>query len=119
MAEAPAYQSFPIVSGDDVQLEFTVRDNDDAVVDLTGGSGRFAMARSVLSSSLVLDSDASPATATINIVDPLTGRVDVLIADTDTDALSGDYYYEFKWTDVLGREALIARGIMTFADNLL
>ena len=104
------------MSGDQVQLEFTVRDNDSAIVDLTGGSGRFAIARSPTDSP-VIDSDASPATATLNVT-PLTGRIDVIITDENTEALIGDYYYELKWTDVTGREAVVARGWISFADNL-
>jgi len=119
MGEAVDYQSFPLVSGETTELEFTVTDNDNAVVDLTGGSGRFAAARTPLDASLVLDSAASPATATIQVVNPLAGTVNVILADTVTDDLSGDYYWEFKWTDILGREAIIARGIMSFADNLI
>jgi hypothetical protein len=119
MTTAPDYQSFPLVSGDQVQLEFTVVDRNDAIVDLTAGSGRFALARSVYDSTLIIDSAASPATATINVVDPLQGRVDVIMTDEVTDALVGDYYWEFRWTDILGREAMAARGIMSFAENLI
>ncbi len=119
MGQAPTYQSFPLMSGDEVQLEFTVTDNAGAVVDLTAGSGRFAVARTPIDATLVIDSDASPSTATISVVDPLTGRVDVIIADEQTESLLGDYYYEFKWTDIFGREAVVARGIMSFASNLI
>lgn len=119
MGTAPAYQSFPVVSGEQLQLEFTVRDRNDVIVDLTAGSGRFAMARNPHSQNLVIDSDASPATASIVIVDPLLGRVNVIITDEISDPLTGDYYYELKWTDILGREATAARGIISFAQNLI
>ncbi len=111
-------QSFPVMSGDQLHLEFTVRDNDDALVNLTGGTGLFAIARNP-NAARVIDSSASPASATITVVDPVNGRVDVTIVDENTDDLYGDYYYEFKWTDSFGREAVIARGWMSFADNLL
>jgi hypothetical protein len=119
MGEAVAYQSFPLVSGEYVQMEFTVRDNDNAVVDLTAGTGRFAAARTPSDTVLVLDSAASPANATVQVVDPLTGRVNVLITDEVTEPLIGDYYWELKWTDIAGREATVARGIMSFAANLI
>ena len=118
MGTAPSYQSFSVMSGDQVQLNFTVTDNDDAAVDLTGGSGRFAMARSS-SSTPVIDSNASPQSATITIVSAAAGTVNVVIPDEYTDDLDGDYYWEFKWTDVSGREAVIARGVMTLETNLL
>lgn len=118
MAERQDAQSFKLNSGDNVQLEFTVVDNDEVAVNLTGGSGRFAMARNV-GEALAVDSDASPATATISIVDAVNGLVNVLIDDDVTDPLEGDYYYEFKWTDSSGNEAIIALGYITFYANLI
>lgn len=119
MTQAPTYQSFAVVSGDQIQLDFTVLDNDDAVVDLSGGSGRFAMARSNTSTTLDIDSNASPQTAVITVASAIAGTVNVIITDDNTEALTGDYYWEFKWTDSSGREAVVARGIMTFEANLL
>jgi len=118
MAQAPAPQSFPAMSGDQLQLEFTITDNDSAAVDLTGGSGRFAMARKPSSSSNDIDSAASPQTATVTVVSAAAGTVNVVITDENTEALLGDYYYEFKWTDSSGREAVVARGYITFHRNL-
>lgn len=105
------------MSGDQVQLEFTVTDNDGTAVDLTGGSGRFAMARTV-SDTPVIDSNASPETATVAVQVAADGTVNVTITDENTEALAGDYYWEFKWTDGTGREAVVARGIMSFDVNL-
>lgn len=119
MSEAPVFQSFPIMSGEDVQLEFTVTDNDGLVVNLTGGNGRFAAARNPNSATLVIDSDASPATATVAVQNAPNGLVNVSIADTVTDALHGDYYWEFKWTDVTANECVVARGWLTIQTNLI
>ena len=94
-----------------------ITDNDSAAVDLTGGSGRFAMARSPADSA-VIDSDASPQTATITVVTAASGTVNVVITDTNTESLLGDYYYEFKWTDSSGQECIVARGWITFLRNL-
>ena len=117
MSTAPIFQSFAVMSGDQVQLNFTVLDNDDAAVNLTGGSGRFAMARTP-SDTPDIDSDASPQTAVITVTQQSTGQVNVVITDENTEALTGDYYWEFKWTDQNGREAVVARGVMTFEENL-
>lgn len=117
MTTAPEYQSFAVMSGDQVQLDFTVTDNDGAVVNLSGGTGRFAMARNA-NASPVIDSDASPQTAVITVTGAASGLVNVVITDEDTDALKGDYYWEFKWTDAAGREVVVARGVMTFNVNL-
>jgi len=117
MGQAPTHQSFPVMSGDQVSLPITVVDNDGNIVDLTAGTGQFKMARTP-SSSPVIDSTSSPATATIDISQPLQGLMTVTITDENTDALEGDYYYEAKFTDTLGREAVVARGWITFEPNL-
>ena len=106
------------MSGDQVQLDVTVTDSDGTAVDLTGGSGRFAMARKARSSSNVIDSNASPQTATITVTDAANGLLNVVITDENTEALIGDYYWELKWTDSSGREAVTARGVMSFEYNL-
>lgn len=109
-------QSFPAMSGDQLSLPITVRDNNDAIVDLTGGAAVFKMARTP-DSVPTIDSTASPATATA-VLTPLSGLITVTITDENTEALRGDYYYECKFTDVSGREAVVARGWISFADNL-
>jgi hypothetical protein len=117
MTTAPTYQSFAVMSGDQVQLNFTVTDNDSTAVNLTGGNGRFALARTVADTPAI-DSNASPQTATVTVTNAASGLVNVVITDENTEALTGDYYWEFKWTDVTGREAVVARGVMTFDENL-
>lgn len=111
-------QSFPAMSGDQLVLPITVRDNADALVDLTGASARFAMARNERATVLDIDSAASPATATAVLTDAVNGLVTVTITDENTEALAGDYYYECKVTDTTGREAVVARGWISFAVNL-
>jgi len=118
MGQAPALQSFPVMSGDQLQLNFSVVDNDGSAVDLTGGSGRFALARKPSSSSIVIDSAASPQTAVITVVSAPAGTLNVVVTDENTEALLGDYYFELKWTDNAGREAVAARGWITFERNL-
>jgi hypothetical protein len=110
-------QSFPAMSGDQLVLPITVKDNDDVVVDLTGGSVRFAMARDP-GGAVVIDSDASPATATAVLTTPASGLITVTITDENTESLTGDFYYECKFTDSSGREAVVARGWISFAKNL-
>lgn len=105
------------MSGDQLVLPITVKDNAGALVNLTGASGRFAMARSPTGVP-VIDSDASPAAASVVFTDPANGLVTVTITDENTEALIGDYYFECKVTDSSGREAVIARGWISFAENL-
>lgn len=105
------------MSGGELVLPITVRDNSDAIVDLTGGAAVFKMARNPRATPAI-DSTASPATATAVLTTPLSGLITVTITDENTEALVGDYYYECKFTDNAGREAVVARGIITFAENL-
>ena len=120
MVEAPAMNSFSIVSGTHVQFEFTMQDDDGVAVNLIGGSGRFAMARNAnATGNLVIDSAASPETATLSIIDAAAGRLNVVITDENTDGLNGDYYYELQWTDSVGRSMPTARGWISVEPNLL
>ncbi len=111
-------QSFPVQSGDTLQLPITVTDRNDQGVDLTGASAVFKMARNP-SAQPVIDSSASPATATCEVTDVgPPGVVTVTITDENTEPLVGDYYYECKVTDSFGNESTIARGWITMVKNL-
>lgn len=110
-------QSFPVMSGETLILPLTIKDNDAALVNMTGASARFAMARRPKGTP-VIDSDASPATATVVVTAANGGPVTVTITDENTEALEGDYYYECKVTDSGGQEAVTNRGWISFAPNL-
>ena len=107
---AVAYQSFTLQQGQNVELAIAVVDNDGAVVDLTGASARFAMARDA-GATVLIDSDT--ATATLTITDASGGLLSVYIDDSETDAFLGDYYYEVKVTDISGNETIVTKGWIT------
>lgn len=111
-------QSFPAMSGDELVLPITVRDNAGDLVNLTGASARFALARTPKATTIAIDSDASPATASILFTDAANGELSVTITDENAEALEGDYYYECKVTDNASREAVVVRGWISFAKNL-
>ncbi len=111
-------QSFPAMSGDELVLPITVRDNDDVIVNLSGASARFAMARKPNATTIDIDSTASPPTAGVIFTDAANGLVTVTITDENTEVLEGDFYYELKVTDNTGREAVTNRGWISFAVNL-
>ena len=106
------------MSGDELVLPITVKDNDDAIVNLTGATARFAMARTPGSANRDIDSAASPSTASVIFTDAANGLITVTITDENTEALEGDFYYELKVTDNTGREAVTNRGWISFAINL-
>ncbi len=107
------------MSGDELVMPILVTNNAGVITNLAGASARFALARSP-TAAIAIDSDASPATASV-VIDsssPATGLVTVTITDENTEALLGDYYYECKVTDSGGSEAIVARGWISFAENL-
>ena len=112
------YQSFSMIQGQTVDLKVTVTDSDGAVVNLTGGSVRFAMAKSPTATTLAIDSDASPQTATVEMTDATNGVFTVNMADTITDGLNEDYYYECKFTNGAGLETVVTRGWITVEPSI-
>ena len=117
MSEAVAYNSFAVQAGQDINLDFTITDSAGSAVNLNGATVRFAAARTV-GSTPVLDTTASPQTATITFSSPISNTFTASIKDTDSDGLRGDYYYEVKITDSSGNEAISNRGIITFEQAL-
>ena len=113
MSEALVYQSFPLNAGQDVDFPFTITDKQGAAVDLTGATARFVLSRT-RSSTPILDSSASPATATITFTDRPNGLLTVSLTDANTDSLVGDYYYQLKIVDASGNEGVAAQGWITF-----
>lgn len=111
------YQSFAIQQGQDVSIPITVVDSAGASVDTTGASARFAMARSP-SDDPVVDSSASPQTASVVVAAAAGGPITVTITDTVLDGLEGDYYFECKMTDSSGNESIVARGWMSVESAL-
>ena len=116
MGEAVAYQSFPVIAGEQVSLPITCTDNNGDAVTLTGGTPVFRMARDEYSEP-ALDSSESPATAAIAIDSPPTSLT-VTLTDEQTASLSGDYYYEVEFEDAAGAKAVVARGWITVQRKL-
>lgn len=101
--------SFGLQQGQDVILNNTIVDGSGDVLDITGATFRFAMARSP-GGIAVIDSAASPMTAVCAIVSASDGTMTVTLKDTDLDGLEGDYYYELKMTDASGSESITNKG---------
>jgi len=106
------YTSFPLIAGNDDSITIAITDCDGAVVDLSGATIRF-LAYTPNDQGIVLDSAASPQTATITVTNDVGGVLVVALADTDTAALLGDYKYELKVT-LSGAEQVTNQGIITF-----
>jgi hypothetical protein len=104
--------------GEDKTLELTVRNAAGEVVDITGFDLSWMFKRRMT------DADsAALMTKTIGVGLTVTsasgGRIDVAIADTETDDLKPkvDYWHELKRTDD-GFEAILAQGVVNLNPSL-
>lgn len=77
--------------GDDVTLQFTIYDTDTATTpkDVTGGALRFRLNG--------VGACSSETEIAGSIIDAATGRMDVVLADTDLTDLSGEYGWQAQW----------------------
>ena len=117
MAQRPAATNLNYTSGDDLSLQFTVTLND-AVVDITGMTVSFVVARNHTATP-VISTATSPQTATYDLTTPASGIFTVTVDSLVTDALSGTYIYECEVTDGSGDSSTVAHGVITFAPNLI
>lgn len=94
-------QDFRMVSGDDLTLQVTVRETDDTVKDLTGGSVTWNLSREPGSSDIKV-------TKTGTLSDPTNGVFTVAVDSTDE--ISGDFYHEAQFTESGGDIGTVMRG---------
>ncbi len=105
--------------GDSKLIDVTVRDENGAVVDLSGFTIRWGM------SPVVEGGFATPAVLTkeigtgIAVASPTSGVFEVTIDPGDTEALSGKYYHEAEVTDGAGNIATVLTGRITITAVLL
>jgi len=118
MTQAPKPHSFRLISGTELVMNITVKDEDGTAQDITGVSVRFAAARST-TDAILIDSDASPQTATATVTDAANGVIQVTVTDEVTEDLVGDYWWACKITSAAGRETTVARGWISVEANLI
>lgn len=104
--------SLSYIAGNSVNIEFTVTNQDGESVDITDDDIRFVMARD---DDVIISTDDSTATATAAD----GGVFNVEIADEHTSLLKGTYRFQAELEDSAGAKATVARGFITFAENLL
>ena len=78
-------QHVDMVAGEDRTITFTGKDSAQEVVNLTGGTITWKMARNL--------KDTYEVTKTGTIITAASGTFSVALTDTDTDDLSGDYQH--------------------------
>ncbi len=110
-------QDFQMVSGNDKTLNFTVLDENDLVVDLTGATIVWALADSEKSKSRII-TYTSPVNVTITT--PLEGKFSVSIQSADTEPLKPkDYYHEARVTSSGGDVTTVAIGTVEVLRNVI
>ena len=86
-------------SGDDLQIRFTITDNDDAVVNLTGGTIKFKIAKNINKD----DASAEYLGTYTTFSAPTTGIQTETIADSVTATWTpGNYQYQVRFIDSSG-----------------
>lgn len=110
-------QNFELVSGNDKTLKFTLTDEDDAAVDLTGATIVWAFAKTATAKSPLFEY-TSPTNVTIT--DASGGLFEVEIQSADTLVLKGgEYYHEARVESAAGNKITVAYGVVSLLDNVI
>lgn len=110
-------QDFQLVSGNDKTLNFTVLDQDDLVVDLTGSTIVWALADSEKSKTRLI-TYTSPVNVTLT--DPTNGKFSVSIQSADSEPLPPkNYYHEARVTSAGGDQTTVAFGTAEVLRNII
>lgn len=102
-------QDFEMRQGDFRNLDFTIKDKDGTVVNVTGFTGEWMLARS--------REDTSPLlTKSPSVEDGVNGIMRVTMDPSDTlspSALRGEFYQELELSNPSGNPSVVAEGIIT------
>lgn len=99
----PSHKRFVIHAGTDRTLSLVARDADGAILNLTGATLAFRLARNPGDTSLVSVSGS--------IVSAAAGTFTVALTDAQTDDLEGDYYFSVL-ASISGTDTMCAEGVI-------
>ena len=112
--------SISMHSGDTRVLEITVVDENQAAVDLSAADVTWALSKKAADE--VLPKGSALLTKVVGngiaIVDAVTGRADVTIDPSDTEALAGDFYHELQVV-LGGAVSTVLYGTVTIVKDLI
>ena len=99
--------------GDDntISLEFT---QDDVAVDIDGWTIFFTIKRNLDAD----DDDADLAKEVTDHTDAGEGETEIVLTDTETNGLSGDYYYDIQYKDDSGLIKTVLKGTIEFVEDV-
>ena len=110
--------NFTMHSGDSKNIIVTVKDENDAVVDITGATVDWQMARSQNSATPDLVKSTTGGNG-ITLTDPVNGVFTVALDATDSDDFIGAYYHEAQVTDAGGKISTVIIGTITVLTDLI
>jgi len=108
-------QDATIVSGDTIDLEFTVTDPDDNPVDLSTSSLEYALAER--DGATVVTKTTGGGGVTVGGTDD--NVVTVRLAPSDTADIAGVYEHELEETDGSGAVATLATGVVHIRADII
>lgn len=114
-------QNDTFYAGNKRTLQFTVYndDNEGVPLDLTGLTFKWGCAATRFDRSFVEPKLVQKTLADgITVIDAAAGRVDVVIAGSDTTSLDGLYYHELEAFDVDSNSMVLMTGYLTILRNL-
>lgn len=110
-------QDFELVSGNDKTLNFSLLDQDDEIVDITGATIIWSLAKTAKSKTRII-TYTSPTNVTID--DAAGGLFSVDIQAADTEPLqAGEYYHEARITSSGGKKFTAAYGTVELLSNII
>ena len=104
-----------MVQGDTVALDFSIVDDDDDPVNLTGATVRWQLSRRERLEPIVQKISGSGITVT----DAVGGLFTVDLAPSDTEDLYGTYYHEAEVTDASGNISTVRTGEIVINRGLI
>lgn len=108
---------------DHKNLIVTVKDSNDAVVDLTGATEiTFAAAKLTtkgFSTSTAITKKLSIGASEVELTDAANGEFTVKLVPADTTSLSGEYYYECEVIDSGSEVGTVLIGKLTITKDLI
>lgn len=105
--------NFDMFSGNTKVIKVVVRDQDDAIVDLSGATATFVLMRAPGQSAIISKTVGSG----IVITDAVNGLLEITIDPADTEPLRGAHSHELEITDAGGRKSTVLFGTITIMVN--
>lgn len=102
------HKRFVLYAGTDRTLSLVARDDDGAILNLTGATLAFRLARNAGDSALVSSSGS--------ITSASSGTYTVALTDSQTDDLDGDYFYSVL-ASISGTDTMCTEGVIRFLNQ--